>query len=291
MSDTEVITPVVKRILQSMKRGESTSTVVSAEFVEKTDPDFKTRHTADYIKDQPLKVDLHLKGLCAILDLYKDKTVYYKTLKRGQGTASPYYDCHVTLRVKIDIDGENKIDQFEVGQVEEAKVEIIAGESSPYDLEEYTVPAAVRKILKTTKPYEVVQIKCLNNDKLLDHMEDEANGIFKREFFESFKDQAIITIQLLHIEQKEYMFKLPATERVERVLKLKEISNKLFKAQKFYKAAKMYIRIYDFYKSKDSKGNYIKEDSTTEKFLEAIKKLGELEKTNLTNLAVINLKQ
>lgn len=122
-------------------------------------------------------------------------------------------------------------------------------------------------------------------------MEDETNGIFKREFFESFKDQAIITIQLLHIEQKEYMFKLPATERVERVLKLKEISNKLFKAQKFYKAAKMYIRIYDFYKSKDSKGNYIKEDSTTEEFLDAIKKLGELEKTNLTNLAVINLKQ
>ncbi len=87
------------------------------------------------------------------------------------------------------------------------------------------------------------------------------------------------------------MFKLPATQRVERVLKLKESSNKLFKAQKFYKAAKMYIRIHDFFKSKDSKGNYIKEDSTTDEFLEAIGKLRELEKTNLTNLAVINLKQ
>jgi len=50
MSDTDVITPVVKRILQSMKRGESTSTMVSAEFVEKTDTEFKTRHT-DYIAD------------------------------------------------------------------------------------------------------------------------------------------------------------------------------------------------------------------------------------------------
>lgn len=53
----------------------------------------------------------------------------------------------------------------------------------------------------------------------------------------------------------------------------------------------MYIRVYEFYKSKDSKGNYIKEDSTTDEFLEAIGKLRELEKTNLTNLAVINLKQ
>ena len=61
-------------------------------------------------------------------------------------------------------------------------------------------------------------------------MDDEVNGIFKRELFESFEKEAVITFQLLHIEQKEYMFKCPATTRVERVLKLKEISNKLFKA-------------------------------------------------------------
>ena len=53
----------------------------------------------------------------------------------------------------------------------------------------------------------------------------------------------------------------------------------------------MYIRIFEFFKSKDSKGNYSKEDSSTEEFQEAILKLRELEKTNLTNLAVINLKQ
>eukprot|EP00353_Schmidingerella_taraikaensis_P009800 CAMPEP_0185589598 /NCGR_PEP_ID=MMETSP0434-20130131/57661_1 /TAXON_ID=626734 ORGANISM="Favella taraikaensis, Strain Fe Narragansett Bay" /NCGR_SAMPLE_ID=MMETSP0434 /ASSEMBLY_ACC=CAM_ASM_000379 /LENGTH=116 /DNA_ID=CAMNT_0028213127 /DNA_START=760 /DNA_END=1110 /DNA_ORIENTATION=- len=53
----------------------------------------------------------------------------------------------------------------------------------------------------------------------------------------------------------------------------------------------MYIRIHDFFKSKDAKGNYIKEDDTTEEFKESITKLAELEKTNLTNLAVINLKQ
>ena len=102
---------------------------------------------------------------------------------------------------------------------------------------------------------------------------------------------AIIQVQLLHIEQKEYMFKVPAVERVQRVLFLKEVSNKFFRNSMFYKAAKMYIRIHDFFKSKDAKGNYIKEDDTTEEFKESIKKLAELEKTNLTNLAVINIKQ
>lgn len=74
------------------------------------------------------------------------------------------------------------------------------------------------------------------------------------------------------------------------MLALKDISTKLFKAQKLYKAAKIYIRIHDFFKSKDSKGNFSKEE-ITEEFTEAITKLRELEKTNLTNLAVINIKQ
>ena len=61
-------------------------------------------------------------------------------------------------------------------------------------------------------------------------MDDEDNQVFRREWLESMQEVCIITVQLLHIEQKEYMFKLPAVERVERVLALKEISNKLFRA-------------------------------------------------------------
>ena len=70
----------------------------------------------------------------------------------------------------------------------------------------------------------------MNNEKLLDHMDDEENQVFKREWLESMQEVCVFTIQLLHIEQKEYMFKLPAVERVERVLALKEMSNKLFRA-------------------------------------------------------------
>ena len=50
--------------------------------------------------------------------------------------------------MKIEIDGEKKIDQFDVGVMEDAQIEIIGGGSSCYDLEEYTVPAAIRKVLK-----------------------------------------------------------------------------------------------------------------------------------------------
>lgn len=92
-----------------MKTEEQCETVVKASYVAEKDPDFATRHP-DFDPDLPLLVNINLKGLCAIHDLYRDKSVMYKSLKKGQGTASPYYDCRVTLRVKIDIDGENKID-------------------------------------------------------------------------------------------------------------------------------------------------------------------------------------
>ena len=45
MTDKTVVTPVVKRILQSMKTGENSSIVVQSSFVEERDPEFKVRHT------------------------------------------------------------------------------------------------------------------------------------------------------------------------------------------------------------------------------------------------------
>ena len=82
MTDKEIITPVIKRVLQSMKKGEISSCCVPPAYVEQNDPEFKTRHT-DFKPDQSLFVDVNLKGLCAIQDLYKDKTIFYKSLKKG----------------------------------------------------------------------------------------------------------------------------------------------------------------------------------------------------------------
>ena len=55
------------------------------------------------------------------------------------------------------------------------------------------MPGVVRKMLKITKPYEIVQITCMRKDKLVDHLPD-AHEIFKHEYFENFEDKAVITL-------------------------------------------------------------------------------------------------
>ena len=192
MTDQDLLTPVVRKILQSMKYGEKTSTVVTPQYVQQTDPGFKERH-ADYNPDDELLVDISLLSLGKIEDMYRDQKVFYKTLVKGQGAASPYFDCKVTLRVKIEVDGETKEDMFKIGQIEEFGTEVVAGDCLVFDLEEYQVPGVVRKMLKITKPYEIVQIKCQRKDKLTDHLPD-VQGIFRHEYFENFEDKVIITL-------------------------------------------------------------------------------------------------
>lgn len=158
-------------------------------------------------------VDINLISLGKIEDMYRDQKVFYKTLVKGQGSASPYYDCKVTLRVKIEVDGETKEDMFKIGQLEEFGAEVVAGDSLVWDLEEFQVPGVLRKMLKITKPFEIVQITCQRKDKMVDHLPD-VHGIFKHEYFENFEDKVVFTLQLLNIEQKEYLFKLPINEKV-----------------------------------------------------------------------------
>ena len=198
MTDQDLITPVIRKILNSMKYGENSSTVVTPQYVEKIDPAFKDRHT-NYKPDQELLVDLNLLSLGKIEDMYRDQKVFYKTLVKGQGSASPYYDCKVTIRVKIEVDGETKADMFEIGQIEQFGTEVVAGDCLIYDLEEFQLPGVVRKMLKITKPFEIVQITCMRKDKLIDHLPD-AHEIFKHEYFENFEDKVVITLQLLNID-------------------------------------------------------------------------------------------
>lgn len=129
--------------------------------------------------------------MCRVTDLYNDLKVFYKTIQRGEGTQSPYNDCRCGLRVKIEVDDEVKVDQFKIGVIEQ--FEVIAGDTTPYDLEEYEIPAVVRKILKKTKPMEIVQVMCVGRvEKLTDHLEDK-NGVFQHEFLANFQEKVVIT--------------------------------------------------------------------------------------------------
>jgi hypothetical protein len=41
-----------------------------------------------------------------------------------------------------------------------------------YDLEDYTLPAVIRKLLKTTKKHQIRSVRCKRKDKLTDHLDD-----------------------------------------------------------------------------------------------------------------------
>ncbi len=71
--------PVVNRILQSMKVGEVTSSVVRANFVLQQDPVFAERNSA-FDRAKPLTVNIALLKLRKVADLYRDQTVMYHQL-------------------------------------------------------------------------------------------------------------------------------------------------------------------------------------------------------------------
>ena len=43
-----------------------------------------------------------MKKLVRVDDLYKDGTTFFKTLQKGVGTASPYPDCFVRCKFKVN---------------------------------------------------------------------------------------------------------------------------------------------------------------------------------------------
>lgn len=51
-------------------------------------------------------MDIKILKMCKVEDLYNDQQVFYKTIRLGQGTGQPYYDCFVTLKVSIEIEGQ-----------------------------------------------------------------------------------------------------------------------------------------------------------------------------------------
>lgn len=101
--------------------------------------------------------------------MYKDGSIFYKTLQKGTGTASPYADCVISMKVSIQHDGKdifrhpNPFDK-----------EVVEDESATWDLERYEVPAAIRKIIKKTKRNEFVEIRVKKPEypELLDHLTD-----------------------------------------------------------------------------------------------------------------------
>ena len=68
-----------------------------------------------------------------------------------------------------------------------------------YDLEEYYLPPIMRRVLKTTKQGEIVQIRSSRRDKIVPYFEDP-QGVFKRDLLSSFTKEVVITFCLIAYE-------------------------------------------------------------------------------------------
>lgn len=132
----------------------------------------------------------------------------YSQKVSGSGSASPYSDCVVTIRVKIVIENKTVFSNFDA----EKNVEEMEGVT--YDLENYEVPGVVRKIIKKMKKGEVVRVVVNNSKKVNDNLLDP-HQIFRQEWLKSAR--LMLEIQLLDWFQKEFVFRLPVKEKIERV--------------------------------------------------------------------------
>ena len=156
-------------------------------------------------EDKILVADIALKQLKPINDLYKDKSTFFKSLHRPplseRTTASPFNDSSVKLLVKMEID-----DQVIYDGLEPEKALI-------YNLDDYHLPAVLRRVLKQTKLNEVIELTSTRTTKLLDHL-DDPQGVFSIGKMRQFKDRIKLTIKLLAIEYKVSLFKVTVVEKL-----------------------------------------------------------------------------
>jgi hypothetical protein len=77
----------------------------------KVRPEYFTTKDEEFVKsfnilcDRYLIFDIEMKKLVRVDDIYKDKTTFYKTLLKGEGSASPYPDTVILCKLLL-------IDQF-----------------------------------------------------------------------------------------------------------------------------------------------------------------------------------
>ena len=279
-------TPVMRKILKSMKLGEKSFTVVQYSWMQKHDPEgiekYKMKET------ERLKIDITFKKLVHIEDFYKDGTVYIKTLEKGTGTESPLSDSFVALKIKTSY---NKFS-------EEEKEEVLCDTEKPveYELDGYMLPPLLRNIMKTFKLNEKVEVHTILKDEIIPEFEDEKNNLFKTEWFDKVGeiDEAtgnqrwiIFTIELIAFETPEAMHGLFMKDKIPRLMRLKEIGGRFFKMQNWPKALKTYQRLYSHFNLKDIYNNLQKEDANSEKYKILIKEFKKIELQSLTNILVV----
>ena len=90
-----------------MKVDEEVTCVARSDYVKKFDEDMSQRYS-NFLPDEELIFDIIVNKINVVTNLFNDKETFYKSLRKGEGSASPYKDSLVVLKVKLEVDGEVK---------------------------------------------------------------------------------------------------------------------------------------------------------------------------------------
>ena len=200
-------------------------------------------------------MSLEVHELCPITDLFHDNSTFVQTVNLVDtgNTSSPFSDCKVKIQVELTID-----DKIAYSNLDESNLE----NGLSYDLEEYQLPPLLRRVLKQMKILETVKITSSNKSKL-DFFLPDKNEVFVHQHLRDFKQGVEIKVKLLEIEQKLHLFKIPITEKVDRLMFWTRVAGELTASGLQDKALKVYKKINRYYRNKDTKKNFLEEDEDT----------------------------
>ena len=125
-------------------------------------------------------MDITLKELKNINDLYKDGTTFVEILEKPQkpaegdfrpgmtySTASPFTDSKIKLHIKLQVDDEVLHDDFD-------------SEPVTYEMEDYHMPAVLRRVLKMSKLNKIPSKDMLITMCLTEPLGEEFDSLTKK---------------------------------------------------------------------------------------------------------------
>jgi len=282
-------THAMKKILKSMKLGEQSYTILQNSWLQKHDQEAIEKYQLG--DDNRLKLSLHFKNMMHIEDYFHDGTCYRKMLKKGNGTASPLSDSWVQVKIRITY---NKLSKDE----EEEEL-VHTKEPLVYTLDEYTFPPLLRSIMKTLKLHELIEVHTILKDECIPEFEDDAHGLFKKEWFDKVGEidektgnqrWIVFYLEMIDFDTPENMHALEIAEKMPRLLRIKNLATKFFQKKDWKNACKQFQRMYSHYNLKDIYNNIQHEDEESEQYKSAKKELEKLELQSLTNILVAKSK-
>lgn len=94
------ITATLRKILESMKRNEKSSTIVKAFFINEEDKELVEILGAEYNSEKDVIVEIELLKLFKVEDWFKDGTSLKRILRKGKGM-SPQIDSIVKRKLEF----------------------------------------------------------------------------------------------------------------------------------------------------------------------------------------------